>query len=519
MENVNLGPATVAGSFPNSSWNIGTSYTQDLNGDGIDEILFVGGMSAGPNTSLHIFGWQAGTLQNITSQWLPNGADRVGGVGTVVYGDFNGDHTIDALLTSYNNMGSSIRTYALMNQGDHFDKVDLGLAALQHGATVYDINHDGYADAVTTGWGYSNGSTTVYMGSAAGLIPYTISAQSCYSTGGAGIALGDFLGDGTTTAVITDHQTSPVHTAADTALMQVTLNDSDQTFDLAPISTLPIPILENNTLNPLGKSLDICAEAIDFNHDGLLDVTVFSRADFNGTIWPSLSAVQFLKNLGNGVFEDSTSMMLSGYKNNTNASYTPEFGDFNNDGLLDMFLSGRNTPNSSPFHDSTTLLLQQPNGVFLDTGRNTLSAAVNSVVGLATLAHGPDGKTFLVTEVVPFNGGSVTVSAQEMTVGAVSTNRYIIDGTWLGTIPAVEDWITMGAGDRDIIRSHITMPEALALAIQFTLEQRTALSAENTAWMAQGHIMHDVGSAIPPVVIDYTQQTHLKILPTNCNWA
>jgi hypothetical protein len=301
--------------------------------------------------------------------------------------------------------------------------------------------------------------------------------------------------------------------------MKITLNESKHTFDLTPISTLPIPILENNTLNPLGESLDIRAESIDFNHDGLLDVMVFSRADFNGTSWPDLSAVQFLKNLGSGKFEDSTSMMLSGYKNNTNTTYNPEFGDFNNDGLLDMFLSGRNTPNSSFFHDSTTLLLQQPDGSFLDTGRNTLSAAVNSVVGLATLAHGPNGKTFLVTEVVPFSGGSVTVSAQEMTVSTVSTNRYIIDGTWMGTIPTVEDWITLGAGDRDIIRSHITMPEALALANQFTPEQRAALSAENAVWMAQGHIMHDVGSAIPPVVIDYTQQTHLEILPTNCNWA
>jgi hypothetical protein len=211
--------------------------------------------------------------------------------------------------------------------------------------------------------------------------------------------------------------------------------------------------------------------------------------------------------------------MLSGYKNNTNASYTPEFGDFNNDGLLDMFLSGRNTPGISTFHDSTTLLLQQSDGSFLDTGRTTLSAAVNSVVGLATIAHGPDGKIFLVTEVVPFSGGLVTVSSQEMTVGAVSTNQYIVDGTWTGIIPTVDNWIDMGAGDRDIIRSYITMPDALALASRFTPEQRITLSAENTAWIAQGHIMHDVGSAIPLVVIDYPHQSHLEILPTNYNWA
>jgi hypothetical protein len=106
-----------------------------------------------------------------------------------------------------------------------------------------------------------------------------------------------------------------------------------------------------------------------------------------------------------------------------------------------------------------------------------------------------------------------------MSFGTIATNRYIVDGNWIGTIPTVDDWIAMGAGDRDVIRSHLTIPDALALSAQFTPEQRTTLSAENSAWMDQGHIMHDVGSAIPPVVIDYTHQTHLEILPTNCNWA
>ena len=512
MKTVTLGAVSFAGSFnyydsANNWMVVSQLYAQDINGDGVDEIMFAGFETPANTstdhhaTSVHIFGWQSGKLQEITSQWLPS--NKVEGVDDVVYGDFNGDHKVDAILATYTNLNSPTHTYALMNQGDHFDKNDLGQAQLQHSITVYDINHDGYDDVITTGYGrssggLSNGSNTVYVGSAAGLISYTISAQSRYNTGGSGIALGDFLGNGTTTAVITDHQTSPVHAAADTILMQLKLNVSNHTFDLTPISTLPVPLLENSAVNPGGQSMDVRSKTIDFNHDGLPDLMIFSQADFNGTTWPELSAVQFLKNLGSGKFDDVTSMMLSGYKNDTGAAYVPIFRDFDGDGLIDIFLSS--ATDSSP-HDSTTLLLQQLDGSFLDTGRSTLSAAIDPIAGQATLAHGPDGKTFLVTEKVsqasPTGGLISIVSSQEMTIRdelPVVLNPYLTNGNWTGVVPDPSNWATMGAADRDTIRPYLNPQNAFAAQLALDTEQRAQIVAENAEWVDQGHTLSLVGS-------------------------
>jgi hypothetical protein len=530
MKTVTLGAVSFAGSFnyydsPNSWMVVSQLYAQDINGDGVDEIMFAGFETPANTstyhhtTSVHIFGWQSGKLQDITGQWLPS--NKVEGVDDVAYGDFNGDHKVDAILATYTNLNSPTHTYALMNQGDHFDKIDLGQAQLQHGITVYDINHDGYDDVVTTGFGRSNGSTTVYMGSVAGLISYTISAQSKYNTGGAGIALGDFLGNGTTTAVITDHQTSLIHAAADTILMQLKLNVSNHTFDLTPISTLPVPLLENSAVNPGGQSLDARAKTIDFNQDSLLDVIVFSRAGWNGTSWPELSAVQFLKNLGGGKFDDVTSMMLAGYKNDTGVAYSPIFSDFNDDGLIDIFLSSQTF--SSP-HDSTTLLLQQLNGSFLDTGRSTLSAAIAPGAGQATLAHGPDGKTFLVTEKVsqasPTGGLVSIVSSQEMTIGEelpIVLNPYLINGKWTVVVPDPANWATMGAADRDTIRPYLNPQNAFAVQLALNTEQRAQIVAENAAWVAQGHTLSLVGSYYDATY--FNNDTWNNNVPTATDWA
>lgn len=68
----------------------------DLDGDGVDEILF-GGLETQPNTpaefspiNIHIFGWKDGVLQDLTSQWLPNGANEMYGVGEFAFGDLVG---------------------------------------------------------------------------------------------------------------------------------------------------------------------------------------------------------------------------------------------------------------------------------------------------------------------------------------------------------------------------------------------------------------------------------------------
>ena len=57
-------------------------YPIDIDGDGIDELL-VAGFETQPNTpakykntKISLFGWRNGKFEDITSQWLPNNADK-----------------------------------------------------------------------------------------------------------------------------------------------------------------------------------------------------------------------------------------------------------------------------------------------------------------------------------------------------------------------------------------------------------------------------------------------------------
>jgi len=146
-------------------------YARDLDGDGSDEVMFVA-FETQPNTpaqysntSVHIFGWQAGTFKEVTQQWLPGDSNQVEGVGDVAFGDFNGDGREDVFLSAYTDMEHPVNAYVLYNTGIGFNKVSLGQQTWQHSVRSYDINQDGYDDVIPVGYA----DMPRYMGSAGGV--------------------------------------------------------------------------------------------------------------------------------------------------------------------------------------------------------------------------------------------------------------------------------------------------------------------------------------------------------------
>jgi hypothetical protein len=97
------------------------------------------------------------------------------------------------------------------------------------------------------------------------------------------------------------------------------------------------------------------------------------------------------------VFVDVTDTIRVGYDTTGYPGYYPVFRDFNGDGRLDLFLS---QPDYFPnrVHKSTTLLIQQANGTYKDSGKNDFTNAIDAHGGQGLLAKGPAGKTYLVTE-------------------------------------------------------------------------------------------------------------------------
>lgn len=407
-ELLRLGSREVAGSFywfqdqSNRFVAHNDLYVQDIDDDGAEEIFFAG-FETQPNTpaeysniSTSIFGWSAGQLNNLTNQWLPNGQNHVEGVGDVVFGDFNGDNQVDVFFSGYADMDHQVNAYGFYNKGGFFERTALGPTAWEHGANSGDINNDGYLDVLVAGY---SSPLVIYLGSPNGLVR-TLKDSSdplnSYITFGSGVALGDYLNEGTASVIIVD--SGVVGDApADTLLLKPKLaNTRVEEFEI--VRTLPTPRLENSSYNlqtsDYDKSHDVRVRTVDFNRDGLDDLIVWSRAGWTGSQWPEVSQMQLLRNEGEGVFTDVTDSTLEGYTLNSNASYSPRLMDFNRDGWLDIFVS---SASFEGIHDSTALFLGQPDGRFVATESQLLSSAVNNDGGVATLAWGPDQSLYFIS--------------------------------------------------------------------------------------------------------------------------
>ena len=436
--NVSVGLTRPAGTFSyfwgNSSPNHACRVAKaaDLDNDGVDEVIFAAfecqpnSPSMYTNTQVQIFDWVDGKLKNMTSTWLPNFGQRVEGVGDIQFGDFNGDGQMDVFLSGYADMDYRIHAYALMNKGGYFEKTDLGLCSWQHGSYAYDVNKDGYTDVMATGYGTD--AFRMYLGGPNGLSTYQFTGGDW--AGGSGVALGDFFGDGSTSVIlvdwgVADHfraDTQDLSDAKDTALLRLSLGTDGKSPALTFTNSLPLPRLElpkygNLANGQYDNSHDIRALGMDFNADGLTDVLVFSRGGWNGQTWPRKSEVQFLQNKGNGQFDDVTDTIRSGFVSDAAASYSARVGDFNQDGLPDIFSNDQDSPNS------TFLLMGDPSGKFIDTGRKSLSGLGGKAS--SALAKGPNGTYYIVAETDGNINGKVvyapvTISRADVITGTAS---------------------------------------------------------------------------------------------------
>jgi len=132
---------------------------------------------------------------------------------------------------------------------------------------------------------------------------------------------------------------------------------------------------------------------------GLLDVIVFSYlADYTKTLQQNdhKSEIQFLLNGGQGKFTDVTDTYRVNYDVRGGMGYYPQVFDFNLDGLPDIFSSA---PDWMPSYNSTTLLLQQQNGIFVDSSRDLFRTnVVTNNLSQSIITTGPNGNQFLVSE-------------------------------------------------------------------------------------------------------------------------
>jgi hypothetical protein len=353
-----------------------------------------------------------------------------------------------------------------------------------HAVAAGDINRDGHDDVIVAG--YSN--FPQYLGSPTGLQAYR------GMVGSSGLAVGDFFGDGTLSAIFVDAGTG----GQDTFLYRFAINDASRGIALQKFSTLPAPRLFTLGLeSTLSSSHDIRARPFDFNHDGLVDVLVFSYLANYSTLLTQdqhKSEIQFLLNQGNGQFVDVTEQYRINYDISGYVGYYPQIVDVNLDGLLDVFTS---QPDWMPRYNSTTLLLQQ-DGKFIDSNRNQINNNTETIGASQSLVvKGPNQEMHIVSESAWSWSDPVTkIFIQELSfperelgellIGTrIADDIYGLGGNDLATGGGGNDTINGGAGIDTAIYSGTAASYTLTPGVSSTtITDRTA-NRDGTDTLAQ----------------------------------
>ncbi|MDX1783831.1 MAG: CRTAC1 family protein, partial [Aequorivita vladivostokensis] len=350
----------------------------DVNDDGWDDIFFTNGPAAGQNNMLYLNNGD-GSFTTVIADDIVSDNDRSDGAS---FADVDNDGDLDAVVVTYGRNGTGKKNYFYRNNGngtytyepDNAIGIPLTYSEM---ANWIDLNNDQYLDSYITNSVVS--TRNLYFenqgnGSFEAVTVLSITSETLASRS---INWIDYDGDGDSDLFIANENDAnnslfrndgPDNFTQITNLA-ITQNgrdsagsswadvDNDGDFDLFVANwdgqSNQLFLNENGTFVEQTSSaiaLEIGSSFgsafADVDNDGDLDLLV-CNAYFPGQITNSL----FI-NDGNGVFTKDTNSALANHQGNT---FGCAFGDYNNDGWLDVILAN-------------TLNENQANSLFKNTG-------------------------------------------------------------------------------------------------------------------------------------------------------
>jgi PKD repeat protein/predicted nucleotidyltransferase len=234
---------------------------------------------------------------------------------SVTWGDYDNDGDLDILMSGYS--GSSPVTKIYRNNGNNSftEQTGVNLFGVQYGSLAYgDYDNDGDLDVLLTG--IASGSfpvSKIYRNNGNNTFTEQISI-SITGVSYSSAAWGDYNNDGWLDFLISGQG------AGSTYVTKVYKNNGNSTFS------------EQAGIN-LSKIARGTASWGDYDNDGDLDILISGNSAY-GT---QNTLAKIYRNNGDNSFTEQAGLSISGVMNSSAA-----WGDYNNDGYLDILMSGYN---------------------------------------------------------------------------------------------------------------------------------------------------------------------------------
>lgn len=274
--------------------------------------------------------------------------------GSVAWGDYNNDGKLDILLTGGDNTTRFTKIYR--NDGNGiFTDINAPFPAVSASIAIWgDYNNDGYLDFFLAGNTGSTYISKIYRNNGNG--SFTDSNAALVGVVASSAAMGDYNNDGRPDLVLT----------GDTGATRVTKiyrNDGNNVFTDIQVS---LPAVSYGSV-AWG----------DFDNDGFSDILL------TGWLGGTSNVANIYRNNGAGSFTDITAGLTP------MADSSAAWGDYDNDGKLDVLISGCPSNTSCDGH-STKLYHNDGNGNFTET---TISLTAVSKGAVAWGDYDNDGKS------------------------------------------------------------------------------------------------------------------------------
>jgi predicted nucleotidyltransferase len=288
----------------------GSIAFSDVNGDGDQDVLITGKNSSGTYISKLYTNNGAGIFSLAVGTPFEGVVDS-----SIAFADVNGDGDQDVLITGENNSGSYIAKLYLNNGVGTFSLAVVGIpfeGVLIGSIAFADVNGDGDQDVLITGWSGSNAfgyTSKLYTNNGSGAFSEVLGTPF-EGVAASSIAFSDVNGDGDQDILITGENISGAR------ISKLYTNNGAGTFSLAGGPPF------------VGVRYGSIAFA-DVNGDGDQDVLITGQSS-SGTHISKLYA-----NKGAGVFSEVTGTPFEGVSTSSIA-----FADVNGDGDQDVLITG-----------------------------------------------------------------------------------------------------------------------------------------------------------------------------------